>query len=274
MGRRLATQTALLLALGLFTIVNLTPVLWAFLTSIKHPVDAFTIPPTLVFDATPQYHYEIWFERGFSGFLFNSVVIAVAVVCISVPIGTMAAYALSRVRTGRTRSILFALLAMRMFPFTLLVIPFFVMASYLELVDTYFAMVAAVVALNQPFTIWLMRSFMVDIPVELDEAARIDGCNNWQVFTKVVLPVARPGLVVTSLFSLLLAYNEFLFALVLTGSRTKTLPVAIAEFGGEDISYWSLSAAGAIGITLPILAFMLFAQRHLIRGMTFGAVKG
>lgn len=265
---------ALLAALVAFTVVNLTPVIWAFLTSLKQPVDAFTIPPTLIFDPTLEFHYEIWIERGFWSFFINSAIIATSVVLISVPIGTMAAYALSRVRTTRTRSILLGLLAIRMFPFMLLVIPFFVMASYLDLVDTYIAMIAAVVALNQPFTIWLMRSFMVDIPTELDEAARIDGCNSWQVFTRVIVPVAKPGLVVTSLFSLLLAYNEFLFALVLTGSRTKTLPVAIAEYGGEDISYWSLSAAGAIGITLPILIVMLFAQRHLIRGMTFGAVKG
>ena len=129
-------------------------------------------------------------------------------------------------------------------------------------------------AINQPFTIWLMRSFMLDIPRELDEAARIDGCNAWQVFIKVIVPAARPGLVVTSLFSLLLAYNEFLFALVLTGAKTKTLPVAISEYGGEDITYWSLSAAGAVGIMLPILIFMIFAQRHLIRGLTAGAVKG
>lgn len=273
-ARKALGQMGLLAALLGFTVVNLTPVIWAFLTSLKQPVDAFTIPPTLIFDPTLEFHYEIWIERGFWSFFINSAIIASSVVVISVPIGTMAAYALSRVRTARTRSILIGLLAIRMFPFMLLVIPFFVMASYLDLVDTYIAMIAAVVALNQPFTIWLMRSFMVDIPIELDEAARIDGCNSWQVFTKVIVPVARPGLVVTSLFSLLLAYNEFLFALVLTGSRTKTLPVAIAEYGGEDISYWSLSAAGAIGITLPILIVMLFAQRHLIRGMTFGAVKG
>jgi multiple sugar transport system permease protein len=128
-------------------------------------------------------------------------------------------------------------------------------------------MVLALVAINQPFTIWLMRSFFLD-------GAFIDGCNLWQTFTRVALPVVRPGLWVTSLFSLLLAYNEFLFALVLTGPGTKTLPVAIAEYGGEDINYWSLSAAAAIGIMLPIVAFMMFLQRHRVRGIAFGAVKG
>jgi multiple sugar transport system permease protein len=119
-----------------------------------------------------------------------------------------------------------------------------------------------------------MRSFFIDVPVELDEAAMIDGCNRWQAFLRVVLPTVRPGLAVTALFSMLLAYNEFLFALILTGSKTKTLPVAIAEYGGEDINYWSISAAGAIGIMLPAVIFTVLVQRHLIRGLTFGAVKG
>jgi multiple sugar transport system permease protein len=119
-----------------------------------------------------------------------------------------------------------------------------------------------------------MRSFFVDIPLELDQAARIDGCNEWQVFFKVLLPVAKPGLVVAAIFSFLLGFNEFLFALILSGSGTKTLPVAIAEYGGEDVAYWSISAAAAIAIMLPPLILTLFAQKHLVRGMTVGAVKG
>jgi multiple sugar transport system permease protein len=163
---------------------------------------------------------------------------------------------------------------MRMFPHILLAIPFFVLASFIGLIDTHLAMILALVAINQPFTIWLMRSFFLDVPIELDEAACIDGCNLWQTFFQVALPVVRPGLWVTSLFSLLLAYNEFLFALVLTGPNSKTLPVAIAEYGAEDINYWSLSAAAAIGIMLPIVVFMMLMQRHLARGLAMGAVKG
>jgi ABC-type glycerol-3-phosphate transport system permease component len=274
MALRMRTQLILFVTLCAFTAVNLVPILWAFLTSIKLPVDAFAVPPKLVFTPTFKFHYEVWVEKGFWHFLINSVIIAVSTVCVSVPIGTMAAYGLSRMQGIGTRSLLFGLLAIRMFPHILLAIPFFVIATFAGLIDTYLAMVLALVAINQPFTIWLMRSFFLDVPKELDEAAFIDGCNLWQTFTKVALPVVRPGLWVTALFSLLLAYNEFLFALVLTGPGTKTLPVAIAEYGGEDINYWSLSAAAAIGIMLPIVAFMMFLQRHLVRGIAFGAVKG
>ncbi len=274
MAPKMRTQIILFVALAAFTAVNLTPIIWAFLTSIKLPVDAFAVPPKLVFDPTFAFHYEVWVEQNFADFLLNSVIIAVCTVCISVPIGTMAAYGLARMKGVGTRSLLFGLLAIRMFPHILLAIPFFVLATFLNLIDTYAAMVMALVAINQPFTIWLMRSFFLDVPIELEEAAFLDGCNLWQVFIKVAVPVVRPGLWVTALFSMLLAYNEFLFALVLTGPDTKTLPVAIAEYGGEDINYWSISAAAAIGIMLPIVAFMIFLQRHLVRGIAFGAVKG
>ncbi len=268
------TQIILFVALAAFTALNLTPIIWAFMTSIKLPVDAFAVPPKLIFEPTFKFHYEVWVEKEFWRFLINSVVISVATVCCSVPIGTMAAFGLSRMQGAGARGLLFGLLAIRMFPHILLAIPFFVIATFVDLIDTYAVMVLALVAINQPFTIWLMRSFFLDVPKELDEAACIDGCNLWQTFTKVALPIVRPGLWVTSLFSLLLAYNEFLFALVLTGPDTKPLPVAIAEYGGEDINYWSLSAAAAIGIMLPIVAFMMALQRHLVRGIALGAVKG
>jgi multiple sugar transport system permease protein len=275
MNRRLPrlSQMLLFLALCAFAAVMLTPVVWSLLTSIKQPIDAFAIPPKWIFTPTLDFHRAVWVDKGFAGFLFNSVVISVCTVCLSVSIGTMAAYGLSRMRGNAARGILLGLLTMRMFPHMLLVIPFFMLAKFLNLIDTYPAMVLALVAINQPFTIWLMHSFFADVPTEIDEAGAIDGANEWQTFYRLVLPIVRPGLWVTALFSLLLAYNEFLFALVLTGPHTKTLPVAIAEYGGEDLNYWSLSAAAAIGIMLPIVAFMMFLQRHLVRGLALGAVK-
>jgi len=274
MRRRDFFQVLLFVALVLYTAVTLTPVVWAVLTSVKQPVDAFSVPPTLLFTPTFEFHEQVWVEKGFWRYLINSLVISVSTVTISVSIGTLAAYGLSRMQGKSSRGLLFGLLAMRMFPLILLAIPFFVLAKALGLINTYPAMILALVAINQPFTIWLMRSFFVDVPNDLYEAAAIDGCNAWQVFARVALPVVRPGLWVTALFSLLLAYNEFLFALVLTGPNTKTLPVAIAEYGGEDIAYWSLSAAAAVGIMLPIVAFMMALQRHLVRGIALGAVKG
>lgn len=274
MKTQLRTQFLLFVALSAFTVLNLTPIIWGFLTSIKQPVDAFSVPPKWIFTPTFEFHYQIWIEREFWRFLVNSVVISIGTVCISLPIATMAAYGLSRLQSSGSRALLGGLLVLRMFPQILLAIPFFMLGRMLDMIDTYWAMIAALVALNQPFTIWLMRSFFIEIPDELYESASLDGCSPWQEFRLIALPVVKPGLWVAALFSLLFAYNEFLFALVLTGPHTKTLPVAIAEYGGEDVNYWSLAAAAAIGIMLPIVIFMMVLQRHLVRGLAFGAVKG
>lgn len=272
--KRAQTQIPLFLALWTFTLVTIVPVVWAVLTSFKRPVDAFAVPPELIFPPTLEFHYEVWVDKGFWRYLVNSAIVSASVVAISVSIGTMAAYGLSRLKRRTSRGVLFGILSMRMFPQILLAVPFFVLAKWLGLVNTYPALILALIAINQPFTIWLMRSFFVDVPHELYEAAEIDGCNAWQVFARVALPVVRSGLGVTALFSLLLAYNEFLLSLVLTGPDTKTLPVALAEYGAEDINYWTLSAAAAVGIMLPMLVFVMFMQRHMVRGLAFGAVKG
>ncbi|WP_292291978.1 carbohydrate ABC transporter permease [Marivita sp.] len=272
-GRR-RTTWVIFIALCVFTFINLTPLIWAVLTSLKDPRDAFTIPPTIIFEPTLKYHIEVWTENDFVFYLMNSLIISAGTVFISVPAGSLAAYALSRIPRRSAGPILSALFTIRMFPHMLLAIPFFVMGTFLNMIDTYPLLILALVAINQPFTIWLMHGFFLEIPRDLDEAAAIDGCSNWQAFRIVILPLARPGMTVAALFSLLLSYNEFLFALILTGTDTKTLPVAIASFGGEDISSWSLSAAGAIGIMLPIVLVMLLLQRHLVRGLTAGAVKG
>jgi multiple sugar transport system permease protein len=186
----------------------------------------------------------------------------------------MAAYGLSRTRGRLTQGILMGLLVMRMLPTLLLAVPIYVLAQKFGMIDTYPALVITLVAMNQPSAIWLMRSFFQEVPSELYESAMIDGCSEWQTFIKVAVPIVLPGVWVTALFSLLLAYNEFLFALVLTGSATKTLPVAISEYGTEDLRYWSISAAAAIGIMLPIVCFMVVMQKHLVRGVSMGAVKG
>ncbi|MBB5701260.1 multiple sugar transport system permease protein [Ochrobactrum daejeonense] len=271
---RRRNEYLLFVALCIFTFVNLIPLLWAVLTSFKYPADAFTIPPTLIFEPTLVYHREVWFENDFVRYLMNSLIVAAGTVLISVPCGSLAAYALSRIPRKNSGPILSLLFTIRMFPHMLLAIPFFVMGTFLGMIDTYPILILALVAINQPFTIWLMHGFFLEIPRDLDEAAAIDGCTSWQAFRIVILPLARPGITVAALFSLLMSYNEFLFALVLTGVKTKTLPVAIASFGGEDISLWSISAAGAVGIMLPIVIIMLLLQRNLVRGLTAGAVKG
>jgi multiple sugar transport system permease protein len=161
-----------------------------------------------------------------------------------------------------------------MFPQMLLAIPYFLLATKWVLADTKIILILIIVAANQPFAIWLMRGFLVGVPKELDEAANIDGCNMVQIVTRIILPVSMPGISTASIFTFLLSYNEYLFALVLTQKKAMTLPIAIGQYGAEDLSYWTLSASGVISIVIPVCLVMIFLQKWLVKGLTAGAVKG
>jgi multiple sugar transport system permease protein len=260
-------------ALMLFGAFFLFPVIHVLLISLKSPVDAFAVPTKWVFVPTFEHHRHLWVERGFGRFLVNSLVIAVGTVSISVPVATLAAYGFVRHGGKIASAMLFLLLSLRMFPPMLLVIPYFLFARELHLYDTRIMMILVMVAFNQPFAIWLMRGFMLNVPKELDEAATIDGCGPMSVVWRVIVPVILPGMATTAIFSFLLAYNDYLFALVLTGSGAKTLPVAIGEYGAENILYWSVSAAGVTGVIMPVIVIMIFLQKAFVKGLTSGALK-
>jgi len=260
-------------ALVLFSMFFLFPLIHVLLISLKSPVDAFAVPTKWLFVPTFEHHRHLWLEKGFARYLFNSLAIGFGTVCISVPAATLAAYGLVRHGGKLSSAILFILLSLRMFPPMLLVIPYFLIARQLHLYDTRSVMILVMVAFNQPFAIWLMRGFMLNVPKELDEAAIIDGCGPVTLVSRVIVPVMLPGMVTTAIFSFLLAYNDYLFALVLTGTHAKTLPVAIGEYGAENILYWSLSAAGVCGVILPVVVIMIFLQRGFVKGLTAGAIK-
>jgi multiple sugar transport system permease protein len=265
-----------LIYLALLAVVafSLFPIYFALTTSLKQTRDAFTMPPTWVFTPTLAHHYSIWMETPFPRYLVNTLIITTGAVLLSIPLGCMAAYYLARYRSRPIQVLLFSLLAVRMFPRLLLIIPFFLLARAAELYDTHILIILIIVAFNQPFAIWLMRGFFLDVPRELSEAAMIDGCSSFGAFARVVLPVVGPGVVSAALFTFLFAYNEFLYCLILTGNNAKPLSVAIAQYGAEKIEYWSWSAAGAVGILAPIVIFISIMQRHLIKGLAFGTLKG
>jgi len=259
--------------IGIVILWSLFPILWTFLTSIKQPVDAFAFPPRWLFKPTFSAYQTLWVEREFTVYLKNSAICAVSTMIISVSIGALAAYAISRYRSWVSFMFLVLFLVLRMFPRPLLVIPYYTIAHKFGLRDNLFFLTLCMVAINQPFTIWLLRGFYTGIPVSLEEAALIDGCSRFKAFVRIIVPAMRPGIITASIFSLLLAYNEFMVPLVLTGTHARTLSVAISEYGAEHLKYWTLSAAGAISIAFPILLAALFAQRYLVKGLTFGAVK-
>lgn len=207
-------------------------------------------------------------------FLINSIIVTVATIIVSISIGLLGGYGLARY-TGKSGAvILITALAFRALPRFAFILPFFIIAKSLGLLDSRVVIVLALVAVNQPFTIWMLRTFFLEVPKELEEAAMLDGATRLQAFVRVVIPTMKPGIIATSLFTLLLAYNEFLFVRVLAPTNW-TLPVGIVSLaGGESSKGITEAAAAAISITLPIVIVIILFQKHLVKGLGSGAVKG
>ena len=217
---------------------------------------------------------EIVNTAEFYDYLINSVIVTVGTLCVSLSIGALAGYGLARFRHVVSVYILVIALAFRSLPSLALVLPFYYLGQLSGLYDTHILLILCLVAVNQPFTIWMLRSFFMEIPREIEEAAMIDGASRLKSFISVIVPIMWPGIITTGLFTLLLAYNDFLLARILTQINW-TLPVGIAQFtGGEDPGHVTLAAAGSVSVTLPILVVIIFFQKYLIRGLASGAVKG
>jgi len=210
----------------------------------------------------------------FYDYFINTIIVTVGTVIVSLSIGCLAGYGLARYSGLLAVSVLIAALGFRALPRLAFILPYYSIGSATNTLDSYFLIIITLVAINQPFTIWMLRSFFMDIPKELEEAAMIDGANRLTAFSKVIIPIMWPGIISTGLFSLLLAYNEFLLVRLLA-QTTWTLPVAISRFtGGEDPRHLTLAAASAISATIPIIIVILFFQKNLVKGLASGAVKG
>ncbi len=220
--------------------------------------------------AIPQLIY----MQKFYDYFINTLIVTAFTITISISIGCLAGYSLARYAGIAAVVILIAALAFRALPRLAFVLPYYWIGSLLNLLDTGLLVVVALVAVNQPFTIWMLRSFFMEVPKDLEESAMVDGANRLQSFLRVIVPVAWPGIISTALFTLLLAYNEFLLVRVLTQSNW-TLPVAISRYtGNESADELTLAAAASVSATLPIIVVILYFQKHLVKGLSAGAVKG
>jgi len=211
----------------------------------------------------------------FYDYFLNSVIVSVGTVVISMTLASLSGFALGRYTGLAAVVILLTALAFRALPRMGFILPYYWMGQLTGLYDTNILVIITMVALNQPFSIWMLRSFFRDIPYEIEEAAMIDGANRFTSFLKVIIPIAWPGIIATGLFTLLLAYHEFLLVKILTQTNT-TLSVASAQFlGGRSVALAvSLQSAAAVSATLPLLVVVLIFQKHLVKGLAAGAVKG
>ena len=250
------------------------PILVIFATSLRQQVDIFAAPLNFVFTPTLENYRAVLEEDKFDRYLGNSLFVGIVSTVITLLLGCMAAYGLARFRfTGRT-TIAYTTLLLRTVPLAVLAIPVFLIWSEWQLVNSLWGLVLLYVAVNLPFTIWLLYGFVLQVPVELEEAAAIDGCGPLRVFTKVLLPLMAPGLAAASIFTFRIAWNEFILALVLTDRQTRTLPVAASLFITDiGVDWGRVMAMGSL-IAIPPLIFTFVAARQIITGLTAGAVKG
>jgi len=260
------------------------PILWLFSASLSTQVELFTVPPHWIPQhPTFQNYLDIFFPslaasavpRTFTVSLYNSFKIASCVTVICIVIGSLAAYALVRIPFKFNNTIKVGILAIRMIPEVSLILPLFIIASRLEMINKPIVLILAYMSFALPYAIWMMAAFFQTVPIELEEAARLDGCTRLGILFRIVMPISGPGLVSTAMFVFLVAWDEFFYALIFTSTlASKTVPVAIAEFVGRYAVNITGMMAGGILAALPPVILALIFQRYIVSGMTAGAVKG
>jgi len=278
--------------LSFWMVFTLFPVVWLLVSSLKEPAQVFAMPPQWIFMPT-LHNYEVALGltipteletvtetsagtgmSPFPKFLFNTFVVAIGTTVLALSLGSAAAYALTRFYPRWRNGILMGVMVTRLVPPIVLIIPIYILWRNFDLLDTHVGLILAYLTFALPFVIWMMRGFLLDIPIELEEAAMIDGASRLQALVRVVLPLAAPGLAATAIFVILLAWNDFFYALILTSGNARTVTPYIGGFITDKAILWGRLYASSAIIMLPVLVFGLAVQKQLAHGLTGGAVKG
>src|SRR3990172_175003 len=248
------------------------PFLWMLMTTLKTRVDTFAVPPKFIFEPTVA-NYEAVLNSEFMRSLGNSVIVALISTVFSITLGTLTAYGFSRYKFRRSDNVLFWILSLRMLQAVAVMVPFFLIFTSLKLLDTHTALIIVYSVFNISFAVWLLKGFFDEIPIELEEAAMVDGYGPWHVFRKVSLPMVVPGIATTAVFCLIQSMNEFLLAFVLTTRNATTGPVALSKFQSAVGVNWGEISAAAAMLVIPIAIFTIIVRNQLIRGMSFGRLR-
>uniref|UniRef100_A0A7C1FG88 Carbohydrate ABC transporter permease n=1 Tax=Caldilinea aerophila TaxID=133453 RepID=A0A7C1FG88_9CHLR len=251
----------------------LLPVYWMITTALKTTADTFAVPPVLIFQPTFE-HFRVVYEEGsVARSLVNSLIVATSATLLSVLIGAPAAYVLARFNFRGKADLWFWIITNRFISPIVVALPFFLIARDLRILDKHIALILVYLTFGIPLVVWLCVDQFRAVPREVDEAATVDGANLWQVFFRINLPLAMPGIVVSAILAFIASWNELMFALVLTRAEARTAPVEAANFmTGFGIRWGPMMATGTL-IVLPVLIFALLVSRNLVRGLTMGAVK-
>lgn len=265
---------SLLYGLGnlIICLFTLLPFLWMISVSFRNKADVFD--PGKVFSSFTSINYETIMNEGIMNLFVNSAIIALISTLISLILGTLAAYGFARYKWPKRESRAFWVLSQRFLPAMAVIIPYFMLAALFRLLDTHLLLIICYTSFNIPFTIWMMRGFIEDLPIELEEAAYVDGCTRLQALKKIILPLILPGMVATAIFCIINAWNEFVFANFLTTIRAKTIPTSVMTYlSVSGVKWGEMAATGTLAV-IPVLVFAISVQKHMIRGLTLGSVKG
>lgn len=262
-------QNGLLLIYAVFA---LFPLLWMILLTFKADSQMFTT--TFIFTPTLENYTAVLLKSDYFKYFFDSVVVAAGAVAISVLAGVPAAYALARYDFKKKEDIAFQILSFKFAPEILVVLPLFMIYQKLGIYDTYFGLIWVYQLISMPLLIWVVRGYFEDISVEIEHAAQVDGYSWWQIFFKMLLPLIKPGLVAAALLAFIFAWNSFTFPLMLAGTDVQPITVAATKYLASDTVHYGQMAVAATVSALPAVIFALIIQKHLVRGLSFGAVKG
>jgi multiple sugar transport system permease protein len=269
-GTVLAMRYAAAVALTIFFIF---PVYWLFIISFKTPEEIFAFPPVWYPKSIQFANYAVLFKDGDAVTVWNSLVLAGVSTVIAMLLGTTCAYSLVRFKTGGENLAVW-IISQRMMPPIAIVFPIFLLYVFFGWVDSYHGLIILYTAFNLPYVIWMMRGYIEDLPLELEESALVDGLTRWEVLWKVVFPMVRSGLFATAVFTFVFAWNDFLFALVLTRTEVITYTVQVTHYFGGQSNFWAKIAAMSVLGTIPVFFTVATLQRYLVRGISMGAVKG
>ena len=257
-------------------VLFLLPIAWMVLTSLKQQRDIFTTPPKIFFTPTLDTYITYLTQHDLPARMLNTLIVAGGAGLISIVVGSMAGYALARVKLRGATTIGVLILLSRGVPPIALAVPMFLVARAMGLLDHHITLILAYCTFLIPYVMWLMRGFFKALPEELEEAAKIDGCTRFGAFIRIIVPISLPGLLSTLIFSIILAWEELLFALVLTNRAASTVPVVISGIAGDTVNGANWGALTAVGTmtVIPVVIFALLVQKWLIQGLADGATKG
>lgn len=275
MSQPMTTRILLMLAQVALAVFVLLPFFWMLSVSLKPATEPFAIPARLWPENPTLDNYVTAFRPEFRTYFVNSMIVSGATVAITVTLGLLAAYSFARGTLFVLTALMGLVVVAQMFPHSAIIIPIYKMMREADLLNTHLALIIAYVSVTLPVAIWMLRGFLIKLPVSLEEAAAIDGAGPVRVFFEIVVPLARPGIIATAVYVLIVTWQEFLFALSFTSTQDmRTLPVGLNDFIGQyGIRYGELMASSVM-VSLPVIAVFFFLQRYLVAGLTAGAVKG